>query len=105
MRDFIITSLLGLFVSILGIINISGNISTLHWYHRQRVAEENRKPFGKLIGFGTLVMGIALIIFSVLTLTKINALIILGTILLIAAFIVGMALSIYAMIKYNRGIF
>lgn len=105
MRDFIITSLLGLFVSILGIINISGNISTLHWYHRQRVTEENRKPFGKLIGFGTLVMGIALIIFSVLTLTKINALIILGTILLIAAFIVGMALSIYAMIKYNRGIF
>lgn len=105
MRDFIITSLLGLFVSILGIINISGNISTLHWYHRQRVAEENRKPFGKLIGFGTLVMGIALIIFSVLTLTKINALIILGTILLTAAFIVGMALSIYAMIKYNRGIF
>lgn len=105
MRDFIITSLLGLFVSILGIINISGNISTLHWYHRQRVTEENRKPFGKLIGLGTLVMGIALIIFSVLTLTKINALIILGTILLIAAFIVGMALSIYAMIKYNRGIF
>ena len=51
---------LGILISVLGIENIKGNINTLHRYHRSRVAEVDMKPFGKLVGTGTLIMGIAI---------------------------------------------
>ena len=109
MAAFITTAGLGLLVSILGIINITGNISSLHWYHRQRVTEENRKPFGKLVGLGTLIIGLAMIVFGILFLifeqTQLGALVIIGTVELIAGIIVGMIVSFYAMKKYNGGIF
>ena len=109
MAEFITTAGLGLLVSILGIINMTGNISSLHWYHRQRVTEENRKPFGKLVGLGTLIIGLAMIVFGILFLifeqTQLGALVIIGTVELIAGIIVGMIVSFYAMKKYNGGIF
>ena len=106
---FITSAGLGLLISILGIINMTGNISSLHWYHRQRVTEENRKPFGKLVGLGTLIIGLAMIIFGVLFLifeqTQFEALVIIGVVELIAGFVAGMIFSFYAMKKYNGGIF
>ena len=109
MASFITVSGLGILVSILGIINMTGNISSLHWYHRQRVTEENRKTFGKLVGLGTLIIGLAMIVFGILFLifeqTQITALVILGVIELIVSIIVGMVVSFYAMKKYNGGIF
>ena len=109
MIAFITIAGLGLLVSILGIINMTGNISSLHWYHRQRVTEENRKPFGKLVGLGTLIIGLAMIVFGILFLifeqTQLGALVIIGTVELIAGIIVGMIVSFYAMKKYNGGIF
>ncbi len=109
MVAFITIAGLGLLVSILGIINMTGNISSLHWYHRQRVTEENRKPFGKLVGLGTLIIGIALIVFGTLFFiheyTQLLALVIIGVVQLIAGIVVGMAISFYAMRKYNGGIF
>ena len=109
MIAFITIAGLGLLVSILGIINMTGNISSLHWYHRQRVTEENRKPFGKLVGLGTLIIGFAMIIFGVLFLifeqTQLGALVIIGVVELLAGIIVGMIVSFYAMKKYNGGIF
>ena len=109
MIAFITIAGLGLLVSILGIINMTGNISSLHWYHRQRVTEENRKPFGKLVGFGTLIIGFAMIIFGVLFLifeqTQLGAPVIIGVVELIAGIVTGMIVSFYAMKKYNGGIF
>ena len=109
MIAFITIAGLGLLVSILGIINMTGNISSLHWYHRQRVTEENRKPFGKLVGLGTLIIGLALIVFGTLFFiheyTQLLALVIIGVVELIAGIVVGMAISFYAMKKYNGGIF
>ena len=109
MAAFITVSGLGILVSILGIINMTGNISSLHWYHRQRVTEENRKPFGKLVGLGTLIIGLALIVFGILFFiheyTQLLALVIIGVVELIAGIVVGMAISFYAMKKYNGGIF
>ena len=99
----------GVFVSILGIINMTGNISSLHWYHRQRVTEENRKPFGKLVGLGTLIIGIAMIVFGILLFvyeqTHFDALVFIGSAELIAGIVAGTVISFYAMIKYNKGIF
>lgn len=50
--------LLGLFISLLGVINIRGNISTIHKYNRRKVKEEDVKKYGKAVGTGTLVIGI-----------------------------------------------
>ena len=109
MAEFITMIGLGILVSILGIINMTGNISTIHWYHRKRVSEENVKPFGKLVGTGTLVMGIAFVIFGILKLISeqmgLDVLLIIGTVEIIVGIVVGMGLSLYAMIKYNKGIF
>ena len=109
MAAFITIGGLGLLVCVLGIINMTGNISSLHWYHRQRVTEENRKPFGKLVGLGTLIIGLALIVFGTLFFiheyTQLLALVIISVVELIAGIVVGMAISFYAMKKYNGGIF
>ena len=66
MGAFLATVILGVIISIIGIINMTGNISTLHWYHRKRVSKEDCKPMGKLVGLGTLIIGIAMIIFGIL---------------------------------------
>ena len=109
MAAFLTVSGLGILVSILGIINMTGNISSLHWYHRQRVTEENRKPFGKLVGLGTLIIGLSMIVFGILFLifeqTQLQAFAVIGVIELILGIIVGMFVSFYAMKKYNGGIF
>ena len=88
---------------------MTGNISTLHSYHRKRVREEDRKPFGKLVGFGTLIIGVAMIVFGVMMLvfekTQLNLYAILGTVLLIVGIVLGTVISFYAMKKYNKGIF
>lgn len=109
MAAFITTAVLGALVSVLGILNITGNISSVHWYHRQRVTEENRKPFGRLVGSGTLIIGLALILFGALYLayekTQLDLYVVIGTSVLIVGAAVGLILSFYAMIKYNKGIF
>ena len=100
---------LGIFIMILGSINMTGNISSLHWYHRQRVTEENRKPFGKLVGLGTLIIGFAMILFGVLNFiaekANVPALVIVGIVELVVGILVGLGISFYAMFKYNKGIF
>ena len=109
MAAFITTAGLGLLVCVLGIINMTGNISSLHWYHRQRVTEEDRKPFGMLVGLGTLIIGISLIVFGTLFFiyeqTQLDVLVIIGTVELIVGIVVGIGISFYAMKKYNGGVF
>ena len=109
MTEFITTAILGIFISILGIINMTGNISSLHWSHRQRITEENRKPFGRLVGIGTLIIGIVMIIFGALFFayeyTRLMPLFVIGLTFLLVGFVAGIGISFYAMIKYNKGIF
>lgn len=100
---------LGIFIMILGIIHMTGNVSSLHWYHRQRVTEENRKPFGKLVGLGTLLVGLSIMLFGVLHFiaekANMPALVVVGTVELIVGILLGLGISFYAMFKYNKGIF
>ena len=101
--ESIVTLALGSICIVIGLSNCKGNISTLHSYHRNRVAEEDILPFGKLVGLGTIIIGISLIIASIITLTINSELII--NIILTIGFIVGMGLNLYAIIKYNKGLF
>lgn len=109
MAAFITVSGLGILISILGVINMTGNISSIHSYHRHRVTEDNIKPFGRLVGFGTLLIGLSMIVFGVLFFifeqTGIKSLTVIGTVQLIASIAAGMLISFYAMKKYNGGIF
>ena len=92
-----------------GVINTSGNLSTLHSYHYHRVSRTDRVPFGRLIGLGTIVCGVSVIAFGIcmMVFEKIqsNIAVWIGTALLIFGLIVGMGISFYAMKKYNKGIF
>ena len=109
MDNFFVPGVLGVILIVLGIMNMKGNISSLHWYHRQRVTEEDRKPFGKLVGLGTLIIGIALVISGILfwisEVTATELWLIVGCVITVVGIVVGLVLSFYAMIKYNKGIF
>ena len=109
MAGNIVTFLVGVICIVLGISNMKGNISSLHSYHRNRVSEEDRIPFGKQVGVGTIIIGIGIIVFSVLSAvtlyTENDIFILLRTVLLIGAIIIGLVISFRAMIKYNKGIF
>ncbi len=109
MRNFIIPFVIGAICVVIGISNMKGNISSLHSYHRNRVAEEEKLPFGKMVGLGTIICGGGLIINSIFsaisTFTEKQIYLIIGTTIMIIGIIVGLSISFWAMIKYNKGIF
>ena len=65
--DNIVLLILGVFISLLGIVNIMGNISTIHSYNRRKVKEEDVPKYGRAIGTGTLIIGASLIVAFVTT--------------------------------------
>lgn len=109
MESPVITLLVGILCIILGISNRRGNISSLHSYHRNRVSEEDRIPFGKQVGLGMIILGVGILVFSGLSAatlyTKNETYIAIGTAIMIAGIVVGLVISFRAMIKYNKGIF
>ena len=109
MSEYIITFLVGVLCIFLGISNMKGNISSLHSYHRNRVSEEDRLPFGKMVGLGTIICGGSIIAFSIFytiaDCAEKHFFTLIGSIVLIAGLIVGLGISFYAMFKYNKGIF
>ena len=109
MAGNIVTFLVGIVCIVLGISNMRGNISSLHSYHRSRVSEEDRIPFGKQVGLGIIIVGIGIIVFSVLSSVTLytgnDIFILVGTAILIIGIILGLVISFRAMIKYNKGIF
>ena len=109
MAGNIVTFLVGVVCIVLGISNMRGNISSLHSYHRSRVSEEDRIPFGKQVGLGIIIVGIGIIVFSVLSsvtlYTENDIFILVGTAVLVIGIILGLVISFRAMIKYNKGIF
>lgn len=92
---------LGIFISILGIVNIQGNISTIHSYNRRKVKEEDVTKYGKAVGTGTLVIGISFVIAYALTYWNEDVI----PYIVIPALLVGLIFMLYGQIKYNHGIF
>lgn len=101
--------IIGIICIVIGISNSKGNIETLHSYHRSRVREEDKLPFGKLVGLGMIIIGISLIINGALSFAgafiENDIMIFVATGILIAGLVAGLWISFYAMIKYNKGIF
>lgn len=109
MADSIISIIVGIFCIVIGILNTKGNISFLHSYHRHRVTEEDRIPFGKKVGLGTIIIGCAVtlsgILLGISSVTSMEILAIIGSIIMIAGLAVGLFIVFRAMFKYNKGIF
>ena len=107
--EHIAAVLIGAVCIVIGILNRKGNVSMLHSYHRNRVSEENRIPFGKLVGLGTIIIGIALMVFG--GLSYLSAVLqnegcaMAGKAVLIVGLVIGLGISFFAMKKYNNGIF
>lgn len=93
--------IIGIAISVLGIVNIKGNISTIHSYNRRKVSEEDVPKYGKLVGTGTLIIGVSLIISYFTTFWSMT---IMGFIV-ITGIVIGLSFILYAQIKYNHGIF
>ena len=91
----------GLLISAIGIVNLKGNVSTVHSYNRRKVKEEDLPKYGRAVGTGTLIMGIALIVSFITTFWSES----LMAFIIIPAFVVGLAFILYAQFKYNKGIF
>lgn len=109
MNNLVIPMVIGIILIFIGIANMKGNISSLHSYHRRRVSEEDRIPFEKKTGLGTIIIGIAVIVSVILKTAasstgnpRFNTA---GDVIIAAGLVVGLGLSFYAMIKYNKGIF
>ncbi len=92
---------MGILLSTLGIVNIRGNISTIHAWNRKRVKEADIPRYGRAIGAGTLVIGASLIVSYLVTFW--NAAII--DYIMLPGLGIGLALILYAQLKYNHGIF
>lgn len=109
MVSLIATLPVGILIMVFGIVNMTGNISSLHSYHRHRVTEEDRKPFGKRVGLGTLICGVSVLIYGVIAFLgetlDMEILVLVGAVLLLVGIAVGAAISLLAIKKYNKGIF
>ena len=98
----IVELVLGLFVIALGLANIMGNISIIHWYNRRRVTEEDTPKYGRVVGTGIVIMGVGLVI-SYFVMTFWSEYI--ADIIVLVMGIGGFLVALYGQFKYNKGIF
>ena len=101
MTDLIMQVAIGLVIIVVGVLNAKGHISLLHSYHRKRVKEEDVLPFGKTIGFGTIIVGFTVIVAGISELFFSG----ITNIILVFGFVPGFIVIVYALLKYNKGIF
>ena len=100
MEHFVLL-ILGIFLSIVGVVNMQGNVGTIHAYNRRRVRGEDIPKYGRAVGAGTLVIGIGLVLaFAAMLWCEAAAPYIIGL-----TFAAGLALIVYGQIKYNHGFF
>lgn len=102
MGEKLIQIIIGLVLIIVGTLNIKGNISMLHSYHRKRIKEEDIKPFGKKVGIGTIIIGITIIAAGLCMFFNYADI---SNVILIIGLVTGCIVIFYALFKYNKGIF
>ena len=93
---------LGTILTVLGIFNMCGNIGSIHWYNRRKVTKENQKAYCMVVGLGTLIIGVCLIVSGIVqALIGIEP----SAVIMAIGILVGLTLILYAQFKYNRGLF
>ena len=97
----IVLLILGVFISVMGIVNIKGNISTIHSYNRRKVKEEDIPKYGKAVGTGTLIIGVSLVLGFIVSFWSEEMIAYITN----PAVVVGLGFMLYGQFKYNKGIF
>ncbi len=109
MFEAIALIIVGALLIVSGVFNIKGNLKIIHSYHYKRVKEEDKLAFGKLVGIGSIIIGIALIIAGILMaikfFTAVLVLEIVAESISVVGLVFGITLCFYAMFKYNKGLF
>ena len=109
MDSLLVSIVIGIVVIVIGVLNMKGNLSSLHWYHRNNIQEEDKIPYGKKVGLGTIIIGGTVILSACLEFasSKMNtqALKTVSTVILVIGLVVGFILIFRAMLKYNKCIF
>ena len=92
--------LLGVLFAVLGwLIWKKQNMNLIIRYHCDKVREENKEAYCKLFGIGVLIMGIGFLLSGICTMFFQS---VLTFIPMAAGLVIGIAVLISAMVKYNR---
>ncbi len=102
MTDRIMLLCLGMLLIVLGVLNFCGNIRSIHQYNRTRITEENRRPYGRTVGTGSMIIGASLSVTAILEMLIDGAFIYFIT---LGGCLIGLALILYGQFKYNKGLF
>ena len=102
MLESVFISVLGFIFIFLGIINFKGKITSIHWYHRRNIRNENVIIYGKLMGIGTAIIGIGMLVAGLIRIFYESEII---DYIIVAGLVVGIVIMLYAQIRYNKGIF
>ena len=108
MVEAIIGIIIGIGCIVIGILNMKGNIKMLHSYHTNNIKEEDKIPFGRLVGIGTIIIGVSLIVYGFLNamyaIIKNDQIVITSNIILVIGLIIGICICLFAIKKYNKKI-
>ena len=106
---FILSFIIGIVFSVIGVLQLMGNTSMIHSYHRKRVSEEDMLPFARIMGAGSLVLGATLLTSGTLiALTFFTEQVVYAEVadfILTPGLIIGVIVELVAIIKYNKGLF
>ena len=92
--------ILGVFISVMGIVNIKGNISTIHSYNRRKSKKKKiYQKYGKAVGTGTLIIGISLVLGFIVSFWSEE---IMGFIILPAVYCRIRLYVVWTKLKYNK---
>lgn len=94
--------IIGIILIFLGFSNFKGNISSIHWYNRRNVSENDVPKYGRCMGSGGMIIGFSLIISALLELIFSSS--VFDYIILFGCAI-GVIVMLYGQFKYNKGIF
>ena len=100
--EYIFLLIFGICITILGIFNFKGNIASIHWYNRLKITKENTKKYARIIGIGTLIIGICMVITAILQMIfDIQNI----WYITVVGIVIGLIFMLYGQLKYNKGIF
>ena len=95
----IIICLFAILFFVLGyLVLIKEKIALFHSYHYDKVSEENKKIFCKISGIGLIIIGTGLMIAAFISVAGLMW----GHIIFALGFLIGLSMLIYAGIKYNQ---
>ncbi len=96
----VILIFIGLIFIVCGLVVMCGKIELMHSYHIKNITEETRKPYGRVVGAGLLVIGVGILLDGVLSFFLDNT-----KLVTVVSLIIGLATIFYGQFKYNKGIF